>query len=568
MSNDVKLVDRAKSWLGAYGNVNDFAAARNTWESFDASPPTVTVFGAYDSGKSSLLRRLLVDADIPVPDWLTISGRHETFEASKIPYRDILLRDTPGVSPGGTDARGASNTATALEAIKVTDVLVVVVTSQLLTGERELVAAALDLPWIDGALWFVISRFDEAGVDPDGDRDGYRHLAESKRRELAEELQRTLGRALTPRTFVVAPDPYGVAGPDQQPDATLWDPFREWDGLEEVATALASLRASAGALRVAAAERFWISEVREQLSSLDAQEAEVESVARTTTELTARVDQLSARLDEIRSSAHNDLDAAFGRVVDQAMTSSVLTEEGLKSRLTEALEYWLEYQGSELADLAQDMEHQLEQQVARPSWQGLKRLIEQLSVHLPADDPTADSQGRNLGDYKKPLLELNKDLAKTTADLKALFETKSKVARQTATDGAESVAEKLSNAGKLFKGIDAATKVIPFALDALNLITQINNDAKEAEAKAQRRALIESQLEALKSRAVAANYEVFQSECDGLSAVLDELRASVDAATASLGQRRELYDSARKEASILLSSTSAPRLGPRRTFLR
>ena len=69
------------------------------------------------------------------------------------------------------------------------------------------------------------------------------------------------------------------------------------------------------------------------------------------------------------------------------MTSSVLTEEGLKTRLTEALELWLERQGAELAALAQDMEHQLEQQVARPSWQGLKRLIEQLSVHLPTDDP-------------------------------------------------------------------------------------------------------------------------------------------------------------------------------------
>src|SRR4029079_13645903 len=132
-------------------------------------------------------RRLLVDADILVPDWLTISARHETFEASEITYRDVILKDTPGVSPGSTDARGESNTATAVEAIKTTDVLVVVVTSQLLTGERELVANALDLPWCDGALWFVISRFDEAGVDPEGDRDGYRELAASKRRELAEE---------------------------------------------------------------------------------------------------------------------------------------------------------------------------------------------------------------------------------------------------------------------------------------------------------------------------------------------------------------------------------------------
>ncbi|KUG56408.1 hypothetical protein AVL62_16100 [Serinicoccus chungangensis] len=551
MSEDVKLVDRAVSWLGAYGDTDDLARARDTWEAFDATPPTATVFGAYDSGKSSLLRRLLVDADIPVPDWLTISARHETFEASEITYRDIVLKDTPGVSPGSTDARGESNTATALKAIKTTDVLVVVVTPQLLTGERELVATALDLPWIEGALWFVISRFDEAGVDPDGDQDGYRQLADSKRRELEEELQRTLGRDLKPRVFVASPDPYGVGGPDQTPDPTLWDPFRKWDGMEEFATELASLPPSAVALRAAAAERFWIGEVREQLATLDAQEAEVESVARTTSDLTARVEQLRARLGELRVSAHNDLNAAVGAVVDQAMTSSVLTEEGLKTRLTEALELWLERRGTELAALAQDMEQQLEQQVARPSWQGLKRLIEQLSVHLPKDDPTRESKS-HLGDYKKPLLELNRDLAKATTDLKALFESKPTGTKKVAAEAAESSAEKLTKAGKVFKSIDAATKVIPFALEAADLIGQINNDAKEAEAKVQRRAQIEQELEAIKDRAVAENYDAFQSECDKLSAVLNELSTSIDALAKSLDARRKFCDSAREEASTLL----------------
>ena len=511
MPEDVQVVDRAISWLSAYGNADDLATARSAWDLFAASSPTVTVFGAYDSGKSSLLRRLLVDADISVPAWLTISARHETFEASEIAYRDVLLKDTPGVSPGSTDAREERNTATALEAIKTTDVLVVVVTSQLLTGERELVSTALDLPWLEGALWFVISRFDEAGVDPDGDPDGYHRLSESKRRELAEELQRTLGRDLRPRVFVTAPDPYGVVGPDPNPDPTLWDPYRDWDGIARIAAELESLPSSAATLRVAAAERFWIGELRDQLTKLAAQEAEVASVARTTSDLTARVNQLSSRLDELREAAGNDLNTAVGSVVDQAMMSSILTEEGLKTRLTEALELWQERQEAELAALVQDIEHQLEQQVARPSWQGLRRLIEQLSVHLPADDPKRNPEGVNLGNYKKPLLDLNKDLAKTTTDLKTLFETKSKGSKQAPTEAAESSAEKLSKTGRLFKGIDVTTKVIPFVLDALDLIGQIANDAKKAEAAVQRRAQLEAQLEAIKSRAVAENYKVFQS---------------------------------------------------------
>lgn len=549
MSEESKRVERALSWLGTYGDADDLAKARDRWDAYDANPPTATVFGAYDSGKSSLLRRMLVDADIPVPDWMTISARHETFEASEIMYRDIVLKDTPGVSLGSTDVRSESNTATALDAIRTTDVLVVVVTSQLLTGERDLVSTALDFSWSQGALWFVISRFDEAGVDPDGDQEGYRELADSKRRELADQLQATLGRDLKPRVFVASPDPYGVVGSDQYPDPTLWDPFRRWDGVEEIATELASLPSMAVALRAAAAERFWIDAVREQLAKLDAQEAEVESVARTTSELAARVDQLKERLNQLRVSAHNDLNTAVGAVVDQAMTSSVLTEEGLKTRLTEALELWLTLQEAELAALAQDMEHQLEQQVARPSWQGLKRLIEQISVHLPSDDPTRGGEGITLGDYKKPLLELNKDLAKTTSDLKGIFETKLKGTKQVA---AESSVEKLSKAGRLFKSIDVTTKVVPFALDLFDLMSQINSDAKDAKAKVQRRAQVDGQLEAIKHRAVSESFGAFQSECDKLSAALDELKASIDAVAKSLDERREFCDSARKEASTLL----------------
>lgn len=551
MPKDVQLVGRAIDWLAAYGDAHDLATARGTWDRFSSSAPTVTVFGAYDSGKSSLLRRLLVDADIPVPEWLTISARHETFEASGIAYRNVLLMDTPGVSPGSTDSRGERNTRTALEAIKATDILVVVVTSQLLTGEREIVAKALDLPWREDALWFVISRFDEAGVDPDGDPDGYHQLADSKRRELAEELQQTLGQNLKPRVFVTAPDAYGVAGPDPSPDPTLWDPYRDWDGVAEIAEELESLPSSADALRVAAAERFWIGKLKDQLTTLDAQEAEVESVARTTTDLTARVDQLNSRLEELRAAAQNDLNTAVGSVVDQAMASAILTEDALRARLTDALKFWQESQEAELATLIQDVEHQLEQQVARPSWHGLKRLIEQLAVHLPADDPTRTTEGVKLGNYRKPLLELNKDLAKTTTDLKTLFETKTKATKRAATEAAGAGAGKLSTTGKLFKGVDAGTTVLPFVLDALELIGQISKDAKKAEVEVQRRAQLETQLETIKKQVVAENYKAFQSECDGVAGVLNEVKASINALATSLDARRMSYQAARAEAADL-----------------
>lgn len=77
----------------------------------------------------------------------------------------------------------------------------------------------------------------------------------------------------------------------------------------------------------------------------------------------------------------------------EALTSSVLTEQTLKDRLTEALSLWQKRQGAELEALADDMAEQLEQQVARPSWQGLKRLIEQLSVYLRDPDESGGFAG-------------------------------------------------------------------------------------------------------------------------------------------------------------------------------
>ena len=44
----------------------------------------VTVFGVYDAGKSSLIKRLLVELGAPVPDWLTISARPETYAATRV----------------------------------------------------------------------------------------------------------------------------------------------------------------------------------------------------------------------------------------------------------------------------------------------------------------------------------------------------------------------------------------------------------------------------------------------------------------------------------------------------
>lgn len=249
-------IQAAKKWLDEIpgGSLTDVFDVQ--WKQFASEPrPVATVFGSYDTGKSSLIRRLLVDTGVEVPEWLTISARHETFEVRGVVLAGCVIRDTPGLAVGAKDVRGGeTNTKLAQEAIGLTDIAIVTVTPQLATGERELIRDLIDSGWSTDALWFVISRFDEAGHDPDSDLDGYKNLAQRKIAELRESL------GLDPNTpvFVVAQDPFQYAGAERDVDRDIWDDTRDWDGMAELSAALDRVGGSdLGLLRAATEQRFW-----------------------------------------------------------------------------------------------------------------------------------------------------------------------------------------------------------------------------------------------------------------------------------------------------------------------
>ena len=61
-----------------------FAQYQALWNDFyQKEKPVVSIVGPYSAGKSSLIKRLLVQEGYNVPDWLTISGRRETFELNQ-----------------------------------------------------------------------------------------------------------------------------------------------------------------------------------------------------------------------------------------------------------------------------------------------------------------------------------------------------------------------------------------------------------------------------------------------------------------------------------------------------
>src|SRR6476646_2725027 len=60
----------------------------------------VTFLGPYSSGKSTLLRRLVIDGGAQIPEWLTVSARRETFELNAVNVGDLTFTDAPGFAAG------------------------------------------------------------------------------------------------------------------------------------------------------------------------------------------------------------------------------------------------------------------------------------------------------------------------------------------------------------------------------------------------------------------------------------------------------------------------------------
>ena len=57
----------------------------------------VTFLGPYSSGKSTLLRRLVIDGGAHIPEWLTVSARRETFELNAVDVGDLTFTDAPAI---------------------------------------------------------------------------------------------------------------------------------------------------------------------------------------------------------------------------------------------------------------------------------------------------------------------------------------------------------------------------------------------------------------------------------------------------------------------------------------
>lgn len=521
--NEIDIL-KVKEWLANLPGGSLADDYLKGWQQFASTElPVITVFGSYDTGKSSLIRRLLVDDAVPVPDWLTISARHETFGVNSVEFAGSLLRDTPGLAVGADDVRGKLNTELAREAISTTDIAIVTVTPQLATGEYEFLRQIVENGWTPENLWFVISRFDEAGIDPDDDLDGYRQLAARKTSELVNSLKLSSAHPI----HVVSQDFAQMAGGARDVEADMWDDSREWDGMDGFGEAIKNVASGdVATLRASTEQRYWRHAVLLTVNDLKDQLAACEPLLVQADIAAARREQWKSSLDDVDDDARADLRGTLGQAVRLAVAGGEHNSANVAKDLQSALTDWFRKHERELDRLLQDVVRTDERQRHEPSWKKLEELTARVAVDInEVPEARIEALAPYVSKFGPLLIEGLREFEKSQAG----GSLKKSQARAVA-------AKAVDNVGTFGKGLALASELLPLAVEIVEAIDGLR--AQQAVAVQERRAL-NSQTDKLAE-------EVSALALDSWAEVLSEARNEIDQTVAQAALSDTLRDSVEK----------------------
>jgi 50S ribosome-binding GTPase len=314
-------LDRLRGPLAVIAGPEWVERSAAVWQQHAAAPRIrVTLYGPYNAGKTTLIRRLLHEAGQAPPPGLAVGAVPTTGSASEVGCGDIEFVDTPGLAGGA-----AGHEVSAQDAIVLTDAVLVVLLPQLLTiGDLDPVVGVATgglfradplLPLPAGALLLAIARADEGGVDPIDDLAGYTQWCQSKKRALAKMLRQHGAVGLDPYVHVVIADLDGAVG-GSVPPTSAYDHTRAFDGMAGLCAALAELPARRAELRAAAHLRFWSLLATRQLAIAEQALAALKTEAAQAQTLQIRLRALDEQVAAFDDEETVRLRAAVGEVLE------------------------------------------------------------------------------------------------------------------------------------------------------------------------------------------------------------------------------------------------------------
>lgn len=209
--------------------------------------PRIVLCGDYNTGKSSLVRRMQVEAGADPDEFPIVAAVPQTAEPTPYEIDGVVFVDSPGFQSG----RKAHSPA-ARSAVPDAAAVLYLFPPNLVVGTHDDLDLVLDgdperhQPGKLDRSILIISRSDQLGPDPHESPEEFSLRCARKRGELAQALDRTAppGSGRTPiapdRVVCVSADPYGFDGSRREHFA----PYRHWDGMDVLAEALEELRPS------------------------------------------------------------------------------------------------------------------------------------------------------------------------------------------------------------------------------------------------------------------------------------------------------------------------------------
>ncbi|MFF5177238.1 GTPase [Micromonospora sp. NPDC000316] len=216
-----------------------FDIVRTFWR-VDGARPALAVLGDYNSGKSSLIRRIVVDSGRQPHAAFDIRASPATAVANRYQFPRFDLVDTPGLQSGHDGHDSA-----ALEAITEAALVFVVVHINLLVGNtsmlEELSRGSEVIAAKGGRMLFLINRSDELGVDPLTAPEHFLNLQNRKSEELRAAFAARSINVGIDRIHCLSGDPFGLVGGDATAESADFDENRLWDGVSALTSAMSAL---------------------------------------------------------------------------------------------------------------------------------------------------------------------------------------------------------------------------------------------------------------------------------------------------------------------------------------
>lgn len=362
-------------------------AIEKEWRQYEAlNEPVVTIYGPYNAGKSSLLKRLLIDDGKNIPEWLTVKANPTTFKNDEVSVLGCRFRDTPGISNERVE-----HEIQATEALVLSDAFLLVLLPQLITVAEnnqiiplltgKFFGTEISKTFLPGSLKLVISRMDEgAGIDPAEGEEAYRRYVGRKQEELQQLLERNHVDVKLLEIHAIAADAYGSVGDNQQPYREDYDHSREWDGVDRLTESLKDLPSQLPELRQKTALRYFSLKGKQELQTLCEKESQTKEALKECDNWVERLSLLEIELNALVSQAQTNLKRKFEQEYSSLSKVGHTDEKEIASvlepRLTEVYEQWQTSQNSELNKFAQKVEIELQNTSSRPAGQIMSKLLQ------------------------------------------------------------------------------------------------------------------------------------------------------------------------------------------------